>query len=455
MAANYVLLERVTVGAAGAASVTFNNIPQTGYTDLKIVGSIRTNRATYEDYIKTTFNGSTTSQTAKMLVGSGSSAASYSTTNDWTIMGADSSIFTANTFTSFETYIPNYTSSNYKSFSVDAVGENNGTTAYSTLAAGLWSYTAAITSITMAGTGSFVQYSTFSLYGIAAVGTTPAIAPYAAGGDIIQTDGTYWYHAFLSSGTFTPAKALSCDYLVVAGGGAGAGNFGGGGGAGGYRTATGSGLTSGTAYTISVGAGGAGTGTQGTSGTDSYISGSGFTTFTSTGGGYGGGWSTGTTANGASGGSGGGTRTLFWSPGSGNTPATSPSQGNNGGSYSGSGNSSSGGGGAGAAGTASSNSTGGAGGIGSYTAISGGATTALGQLSGGNYYFAGGGSGINGSTSTITGGVGGGGAGVMQSADSPHAIANTGGGGGGNYNGSTISIGGNGGSGVIIIRYAV
>jgi hypothetical protein len=71
------------------------------------------------------------------------------------------------------------------------------------------------------GSTAFVQYSTFYLYGVAKLGTTPAIVPYATGGDTIMTDGTYWYHAFTSSGTFTPAKGLSCDVLVVAGGGGG------------------------------------------------------------------------------------------------------------------------------------------------------------------------------------------------------------------------------------------
>ena len=41
MPANYVLLGGVTVGAAGAASVTISNIPQSGYTDLKIAISAR------------------------------------------------------------------------------------------------------------------------------------------------------------------------------------------------------------------------------------------------------------------------------------------------------------------------------------------------------------------------------------------------------------------------------
>jgi hypothetical protein len=47
MPANYVLLETAVVGAAGATSVTFNSIPQTGYTDLVIKYSLRTNRGTY------------------------------------------------------------------------------------------------------------------------------------------------------------------------------------------------------------------------------------------------------------------------------------------------------------------------------------------------------------------------------------------------------------------------
>jgi hypothetical protein len=42
--ANYVLLERIELNAS-AASVTFANIPQTGYTDLKVVLSARETHA--------------------------------------------------------------------------------------------------------------------------------------------------------------------------------------------------------------------------------------------------------------------------------------------------------------------------------------------------------------------------------------------------------------------------
>jgi hypothetical protein len=37
----------------------------------------------------------------------------------------------------------------------------------------------------------------------------------ATGGDSVTTDGTYWYHTFLSSGTFTPTEALTADYLSL------------------------------------------------------------------------------------------------------------------------------------------------------------------------------------------------------------------------------------------------
>ena len=49
-----------------------------------------------------------------------------------------------------------------------AVSENNATTAYATLNAGLWSNTAAINAIglTITSGQNFAQYSTATLYGI-------------------------------------------------------------------------------------------------------------------------------------------------------------------------------------------------------------------------------------------------------------------------------------------------
>jgi hypothetical protein len=75
---------------------------------------------------------------------------------------------TANTFGNGEIYIPNYAGSTQKSVSADAVAENNSATyIYSALNAGLWTGTAAITSIKLLiPSYNFVQYSTAYLYGV-------------------------------------------------------------------------------------------------------------------------------------------------------------------------------------------------------------------------------------------------------------------------------------------------
>jgi hypothetical protein len=435
-------IQTVTVGSGGAASMDFTSIPQT-YTDLKIVVSARWDQSGSTTFgLK--FNSSTTGYSRRWLYGNGASAASSNDTSgplpvaDNTMPGTN---YTASVFGSVDIYIPNYTSANYKSVSSDGVSENNGTTAFQTLTAGLWSNTAAITDISLTNfSGGFVQYTTATLYGVSNV--TAAGNAKATGG-IITYDDTYVYHTFPWSGTFTPLTSLTADYLVVAGG-AGAGGaytdaniFGsGGGGAGGVRCtvgATGGGgslesalsLTA-TAYTVTVGAGGAGGGdnSNGTSGSNSV-----FSTITSTGGGRsenaGGG-------NGAAGGGGG-------SGAGGTGGAATANQGFAGGNGGGGTRSGGGGGGAGVAGTAASGSGAGAGGNGITTSISGTSTT-----------YGGGGGGAHGTGgSSANGGTGGGGNG---GAPATSGTANTGGGGGGRR--TYGASGGTGGSGIVIVRYA-
>jgi hypothetical protein len=447
----YTLLETITVGAAGASSVTFNSIPQTGYTDLVLKLSSRTNSTTNNYTIK--FNGSSVAEYTDKIVG-GNGSAAFTGSDGPTGAGIygqlNNGSYTANTFDSSEIYIPNYRSANYKSVSIDGVQETNASSAYSGLVAGLWSNTAAITSITLTPNSSntYVQYSTFSLYGVSALGVTPTRAPKATGGSIIQTDGTYWYHAFLSSGTFTPATALSCDVLVVAGGGGGVWDdvqywSAGGGGAGGVLGFASQSFSS--AQTITVGAGGA----YNSAGSSSQLG----SLTAPTGGG---------SNNIKNGGSGVGVTPRFYS-----TPGTGISgQGFAGGSVSGP-NSGAGGGGAGAVGATITvnNGQGGAGGIGTNSVTNWGAlstvltTTGLG-VSG---YIAGGGAGGNssfyGPASVAQGGTGGGGNG------SPGGIGgagvagtqNTGSGGGGSGGVGTAGSGsgtpGAGGSGLVIVRY--
>ena len=231
------------------------------------------------------------------------------------------------------------------------------------------------------------------------------------------------------------STSTSIEYLVVAGGGGG--SFGGG-GAGGLLTASGFEVATGTAITVTVGAGGAGQNslnTTGTNGADSV-----FSTITSTGGG-GGAKATGilTGSNGGSGGGGG-------NNGSGGTGVSG--QGFAGGTgYTDNASYGLGGGGGGASVVGQSlNSVSNAGG-------NGGAGTAS-SISGSSVTYAGGGGGggnVTGSRTGGTGGVGGGGNGSMDG-NATSGTTNLGGGGGGA--GNANGIGGSGGSGIVIIRYA-
>ena len=287
--------------------------------------------------------------------------------------------------------------------------------------------------------------------------------------------GDYKIHSFTGPGTLCVSGAGNCagstkiDFLVVAGGGAGPATGGGdgisgGGGAGGFRESKQPGApwtaspivatpvsgTNGitaavTGYPITVGAGGSkGTAPTGwTNGADSI-----FSTITSTGGGRGGRGDP--SFPGQPGGSGGGTANCGTSgcgPGCGNTPPTTPAQGFNGGaSPAGQG---AGGGGATEVGCSPAGSPqgGGDGGTGATTSISATPTA-----------YAGGGGGGSG-TPTPTGGTGGTGGGAPGkgpgSSTSSCGTVNTGGGGGGanDFIPTSGGAGGDGGSGIVIIRY--
>jgi hypothetical protein len=440
MAQNHILLETIALSQA-AASVTFDNIPITGYTDLKIVASSRSSNANVIAGISFQVGNGTIDTGANYhyyeLTGDGSTAS----VSNGNVSGLNSvtsgSTSTSNTFGNIEIYISNYTSSTQKAMSADATSENNGASAQQRIQAWRWTGTTAINIARLNATsGNFVEGSTFSIYGVAALNTTPVTAPFATGGNIVANDGTYWYHAFLSSGTFTPLKALSCDYLVVAGGGSGGAAYeGGGGGAGGLRstvTATGGGGSLETpisvtaqSYAITVGAGGSAVNPEssGNAGSNST-----FASITSIGGGYGA--NGGNNIPGGNGGSGGGTSRSY--AGGTGTSGQGFAGGSGGSDVAG------GGGGAGAVGA-----TGGAGGAG--VAISAFASPTLTGVS--NFYAGGGGGGNSGA-----GGSGGGGAGHPTAAVS--ATRNTGSGGGGARTYSPGSSGA-GGSGLVIIRYAM
>ena len=273
------------------------------------------------------------------------------------------------------------------------------------------------------------------------------------------TNNNHW--ANVGEGTGGVAPPYTINYLMVAGGASGGAT--GGGGAGGMVESN---LTAtvGTVFTITVGAGGSASGggggvsANGANGGDSTIT---SVATTVLGGGYGGGGD----RNGGSGGSGGGAG----ADGSSNTGGAGTSgQGNSGGNSTanGAGTAFAGGGGGGkgaAGGNGSSSITAGAGGAGAISTIitSSNATTySVGEVSGSDVYFAGGGGGgayqLNSSGTRGAGGLGGGGQGGQHGVNSVAGTDYTGGGGGGQGNTSAGHGQGSrqpGGDGVTILKF--
>lgn len=168
MANTFVKIATVTVGAGGAASMDFSSISGS-YTDLLVWVSARNSSSSINDDLLMRFNGSSSSYSNRSIYASGSSVGSNSPFTDKIYGGSiNGNTSTGSTFSNNLLYIPNYAGSAYKSVSVDAVQENNATTAYMNIIAGLWSNTSAITSISLFPTAStiFLQYSTATVYGI-------------------------------------------------------------------------------------------------------------------------------------------------------------------------------------------------------------------------------------------------------------------------------------------------
>lgn len=165
------LISTATVGAGGAASVTFSDIAAT-YTDLVIVASAKFSTAGYDqDLLCVRFNGDST----------------YGNYSWGQIQNSVGTI--SKTYTSFDTRmklayvpggntnanymgvlrmdIPYYASSNAKTMHCEWAWSRNASTASNGLGGGGWTSTAAITSITLLPSDSttIAQYSMFSLYG--------------------------------------------------------------------------------------------------------------------------------------------------------------------------------------------------------------------------------------------------------------------------------------------------
>jgi hypothetical protein len=174
MAKAFELINTINVGAGGSASIDFTSIPST-YTDLFVEFSLRTtlsggpfhfddcglrlNNDTGSNYSATLLR----SREGSLVVGAG-----YSNTMI-PLYEASAGDATANVFGNGHVYIANYTSSRYKTLSIDGGSEsNNATQVQQGFVAGLWRSSSAVTSIKLYSQNgqNFVQYSSASLYGI-------------------------------------------------------------------------------------------------------------------------------------------------------------------------------------------------------------------------------------------------------------------------------------------------
>ena len=170
MPVTYKLISTLTVSTATQAAIEFTSIPGT-FDDLIIHISPRSNASAISSNLFVQFNNASTGHYDRYVGGSGSTTFSgvvISDGNRCFLGDINANTSTASTFGSVLVYISNYASSNSKSLSIDSVGENNATTAYAELIAGLFTGSA-ITSAKLTvgdGTPSFMQHSTAYLYGI-------------------------------------------------------------------------------------------------------------------------------------------------------------------------------------------------------------------------------------------------------------------------------------------------
>ena len=168
MANTNILLGTTTVGAGGAASISFTSI-SSSYTDLCVYLNVRSTVASTSDSISVYFNGTTANYYNKNLKGNGAALSQNSGDTAKGFMGYISGQTTAsaNNFSIVKLYIPNYGVALNKTMYAETAQEDNVTTAYTAFGALSWANTAAISTVSFSpGSGSFAQYSSANLYGI-------------------------------------------------------------------------------------------------------------------------------------------------------------------------------------------------------------------------------------------------------------------------------------------------
>ena len=165
------LIQRVIVGTTPIATITFGSggtIPQT-YQHLKIRWSSRTTSSTGAR-IRVRFNGdAATNYSAHLVYGNGSviSSAQGSSLNQAGSTAISNSTSLSNVFTAGIIDIIDYKNISKTKTIKQISGVDYNGSGEAMLSSGLWTSTAAITSVTMFwDSGNFDQFSVISLYGV-------------------------------------------------------------------------------------------------------------------------------------------------------------------------------------------------------------------------------------------------------------------------------------------------
>jgi hypothetical protein len=164
----YDSIATVTIGAGGAGGIVFSSIPAT-YTHLQIRGIIRGNRSGALDEMGMRFNGGSANITYHTLNGNGSTvAATAATAAGWSWFAPVASASeTSGVFSSVVIDILDYSNTNKNKTFRALTGYDNNGSGRIYLASGVQLDTAAINDVTIIPSNTtFVQYSTFALYGI-------------------------------------------------------------------------------------------------------------------------------------------------------------------------------------------------------------------------------------------------------------------------------------------------
>lgn len=157
-------LQVITVGPAGASSLSFTNIPST-YSHLQIRG-VATSASTPRIYLR--YNSDSGSNyTYHFLEGNGSSAVASAGANqaeNWMFING---FVAANNPAAFIVDVLDYSNTNKFKTIRTLEGNDNNSSGYVALSSGLWRSTSAISSIELRTSSStFSANSTFALYAV-------------------------------------------------------------------------------------------------------------------------------------------------------------------------------------------------------------------------------------------------------------------------------------------------